>query len=441
MKCYLSTMLQTEELFTILRDQNFWYKELDTEYVKRKMYLREDLLRSKAIIALKGPRRAGKTVLLKQYIGFLLQSNVSKEQILYLNLEDYRFAGQYSIALLEKLYEIYKAQMNPDKKTYFFIDEIQNIPDFERFLRTFYDAKKEVKFIVTGSNAQLLSKELGTLLTGRIATVEVFPFSFIEFLMYHHIALNESAYYLLEPKKAMIKNYFEKYLQEGAIPEFFGEPNLKERQAEYVENILYRDIVERFSIRNAKLIKALTLFLITNSGKMVSINKLTRLFGVSINTIQEYLHYLEMTYLFFLLHKSSYSLKERTTAPAKVYCIDTGLMYALSFRFSEDKGRMLETLVFIELCRRKKEIFYFIEQFECDFIIKEGLKMTQAIQVCQTIEKSETRKRELNGLTAAMRFYKLQNGLLLTEDTYDDIIVEGFSIKIRPLWFWLLEKE
>ena len=293
---------------------------------------------------------------------------------------------------------------------------------------------------MTGSNARLLSKELGTLLTGRISTIEVFPFSFDEFLHYNNLTLKQTSYSYLRGEKIKIKNLFSRYIQYGAIPEFFGQKDIQTRQTEYFENILYRDIIERFNIRNPRLLKDLAVNLFSNASKIISLNKLSNSLNLSANTLQEYISGLEAAYLVFYLKKFSYSFKEVSTSQSKIYCIDTGLANTIGFRLSEDFGRILENLVFLELKRQNKEIYYFGQKQECDFVIKEKTKITGAIQVCAGLINKDTIKRELDGLVEALDYFKLNHGMILTEDKFDDLTYKNKNIKIRPIWFWLLNK-
>ncbi len=370
----------------------------------------------------------------------LVKEKIKKEQILYVNLEDYRLYPFYSLELLGKILETYKENINPKQKTFFLIDEIQNVKGFEHFLRTLYDQEKDIKLIITGSNSKLLSKELGSLLTGRISTITAFPFSFEEFLVFKNVILETKEYLYLEQKKNILKKHFNRYLKFGAIPEFLKDEDPFFRLKEYLDNILFKDIVERFNIRNIRLIKELSLYLISNSSNVFSINRLSRMFKVSINTIQEYLSDLNMAYLFFYLDKFSFSVKERITTQSKVYTIDTGLMNAVGFKLSSGIGNLLENLVFLELLRNNKEVYYYSEaKRECDFIIKENLKVVEAIQVTKSLEN--TREREVEGLIMVLKRFKLKTGLILTQDEFNDVNHGRFKISIRPIWFWLLNKK
>ncbi len=442
-------MLEKKELFRIMREQNYWYREIPPEnYTKRPEYIQgiKNTLDSRSITVIKGPRRAGKTVLIDQTLRLLLEMGIEKEQMLYVNLEDYRFYKYYSLELLEQILETYEENINYEMKAYVFIDEIQNIEGFERFLRTKLDQKKNIKFIITGSNAKLLSKELGTLLTGRMTGIEVFPFSFKEYMDFNKVDLPKVDYYTLESEKLKIKQIFHRYMEYGAIPEFFEEEEPRQRQIEYFENVLFRDIVERYNIRNVKLIKELGIYLASNTANLYSINQLSKTFDASVNTIQSYLSDLNMAYLFFYMDKFSFSFKGQVNSRSKSYCIDTGLLNAVGFKFSEDRGRILENIVFLELTRygNKNEIYYHRDAAtskECDFIVKEGLKISLAIQVTESLDNEKTRKREFDGLVDAMRTHKLKEGLILTDDEFDNIKYQKLKIKVRPIWFWLLNKE
>ncbi|MHA1292780.1 MAG: ATP-binding protein [Promethearchaeota archaeon] len=434
-------MIEKSVLFEILREQNFWYTTPEFNYIDRQKYLEQITkhLSSKSILVIQGPRRSGKTVLLKLLIKSMMES-INKNFILYVNLEDYRLVPYYSLELLEKIYEVFREYINPKNEVYYIIDEIQNIDGFEHFLRTKYDNEEKIKFIITGSNSKLLSKELASLLTGRTLTFEIFPFSFKEYLNYQKIQVEDNSYYALESKRHEFKHLFNNYCNYGAIPEYLDNP-VKERLEEYFENVILKDIVERYNLRNAKLIKQLGIYLLSNASSLTSYNSLSKTFDVSINTIKEYISYLEAAYLFFSVSKFSFSYKKHVTVPSKVYCIDNGLINLVSFKFIENRGKLFENLVFLELKRNKKEIYYHSDKKECDFILKDKLKITNSIQVTVSIQDEKTKHRELNGLLEAIKAYDLNEGLILTEDEYDDFNAGVFKIKVRPIWFWLLNKE
>ena len=377
------------------------------------------------IIILTGLRRSGKSTILKQIMN-------SKLAYCYVNFEDERFIdfkAQEFEQLNEVLIEVYN---NP--KIYFF-DEIQNIGKFETFVRRLQDQGKKV--IITGSNASLLSKELGTRLTGRYKPFEVFPFSFIEFLRFKKIMPEKNWFYLAEKKVKLIK-LFDEYLFNGGMPEY-----LKNNDKEYIrtiyENIIYRDIIARYSIKRQKLLKELVNILTTNISSLFTYNSLKTDLGLANSiTVKEYISYLNNSYLFFELQKFDFSIRKQLNAPKKIYLVDPIFNQVLGLNFSLNKGKVLENIVFIELKRNNKEIYYYSNKNECDFIVKERTKIKKAIQVCYLLNK-ENKEREIEGLLEAMNKLKLKKGLILTQDQEEEIERKNKKIKIMPVWKWLLQ--
>jgi predicted AAA+ superfamily ATPase len=378
----------------------------------------------KRILILTGVRRSGKSTLLKQ----IMQH---KQGGYYVNFEDERlfdFKAQDFEMLNEVLIEAY-GHVN----TYFF-DEIQNIERFETFVRRLQDDGKKV--IITGSNASLLSKEYGTRLTGRYKAFEVYPFSFREFLSFKQITFKKNDYYSTEKKVAFFK-LFKEYLLSGGFPEY-----LKNRDNDYLktvyENILYKDIITRYSIKRERLVKELVNILTTNATLPITYNSLKNSLGLSnAITVKEYISYLNNSYFFFELLKFSHSIKQQLGSPRKIYLIDSAFNLVIGMNYTPNKGRNLENAVFIELKRKGKEIHYYSDKNECDFVIKNGTKITEAIQVCYTLD-DKNKKREIDGLLAAMAAFKLNEGLILTMEQTEELKIEGRKIKILPVHRWLL---
>ena len=224
----------------------------------------------------------------------------------------------------------------------------------------------------------------------------------------------------------------------GGIPEY-----LKTENREYIktlyESIIYRDVLVRHNISNEKTMKELMLFVLSNVGKLISYNSLKNVLRLkNSTTVKEYFNHLENSYLVSLLSKYSYSLKENIYANKKVYMIDNGFPTILGFRFSENRGRLLENLILIELKIRKEEIFYYQEKHECDFIVLEGTKVKQSIQVCYELT-DENKSREYNGLLETMKRFNLSMGLLLTYDQEDEIAIDNKKVIVKPVWKWLIE--
>ncbi len=378
------------------------------------------------VLILTGVRRCGKSILLKQ---IMAETN----QWSYINFEDERlldFRAQDFEMLNEVLIEAYGPT-----KIYFF-DEIQNIEKFETFVRRLQDGGK--KIIITGSNAALLSKEFGTRLTGRYKSFEVYPFSFSEYLKFKEVDTKKEDWHDVN-KKVMLLKLFEEYLIIGGLPEY-----TKNQDKDYIrtlfENILYKDIITRYSIKREKIIKELVNILATNATSQITYNSLKKTLHLSnAITVKEYISYLSNSYLFFELLKISHSLKEQLASPRKIFLVDSAFHQVCGLTFTPNKGRNLENAVFIELKRKRNEIYYYANKNECDFVIKNGTKITHAIQVCHTIDEFN-REREINGLLDAMNSFKLDEGIVLTFEQTDEFNADGKKIRVIPMLKWAIEE-
>ncbi len=414
------------ELKEIIIDQN--NRKEQEDLVDREIFLKADsYIKNDFVIIISGIRRCGKSTLLaqirKKHSGHYI--NFDDERLINFRVEDFK--------VLEELFiELY------GEKRIFYFDEIQNIPMWERFVRRLHDERKKV--FITGSNASMLSKELGTHLTGRYLMLSMFPFSFLEFLYLKKFELNKNSIYLTA-SRAKIKNNFEEYFINGGFPEYLKELNIDYLKTLY-ESIIYRDILVRYKIPNEKSLKELVSLAINSISKEISFNSIKKILGLgSSTTVKDYFDYLENSFLIFLVPKFDYSLRKQMYYNKKVYCIDNGLAKYLGFRISPDNGRLLENIVFIELKRRGKEIYYHVEKRECDFVIKEGAKIIKAIQVCYELTR-DNKEREIEGLTQAMSKFKLKEGLILTHDQEEEIKLKGNSkIIIKPVWKWLLNSK
>jgi len=395
--------------------------------------LREKLSGVKKFIELKhsivitGVRRCGKSVFLSEIM------NNFYEKFYYVNFEDERLAS-FELGDFNMLYEVCLELFGKCKV--FSLDEVQNVDGWERWVRRKYE--DNFKFFITGSNARLLSKELATSLTGRHLQFSIYPFSFREFLDFKKFVFKKEDLYLIERRVLLVK-YFSEYLKKGGFPEF-----LKYEQKEilqgYFNDIIQRDIVERHNIKNVKQLKEFARYLITNSGNLVSYNKLKKIGEIkSVNTVIKYFSYLEDAYLLFSLPYFSYSLKKQTANQFKIYAIDNGLKEAISFKFSEDLGKLYENMVAIELKRRNKEFYYWknIQHEEVDFVIKEK-KVDELIQVCYSTEDTNTKNRELKALLKASKELKCNKLLVITSDYEGEEKSGNKKIRFVPLWKWIL---
>jgi len=408
-------------------------KTLQSDFVERDVFSHAiKLQKADNILVIAGVRRAGKSVLLQQ----LRQSN--SDQDYYLNFEDERLVD-FTVDDFQKLLEVFIELFGEQQIFYF--DEIQNIIGWERFVRRLYN--NGYKIIITGSNATMLSQEFGTHLTGRYCQITLFPFSFREYLHYHKICYPQKIKNIDTTGKASMQKYFGEYMQNGGFPGFVKSLQIEQLQSLY-EGVLYRDIIARYHINKITELKTLINFAASNIGKSISFNKLKVLLQLgNASTIKDFFDYLRNTYLFFLLPQFDYSLKKQILANKKVYIIDTSLAKLLGFRFSDDAGRMLENLVFLELMRQKKEIYYHSDKKECDFIVKENGKIVTCIQVTMHIFDEATKQREIEGLLEAMQCYHLSSGMLLTYDTEGEkkITISKFkrryTVQILPVWKWM----
>lgn len=425
-------------------------KELLIEYRQRFLTTRTDLIRRevqdniepfikfKEVIIITGPRRGGKSSLMKLICDDLIKENkVPSSNILYLNFEDERFID-FNTSDFAHTYELFLQINKPTGRLYFFLDEIQNVTGWERWVNRLYE-NENIKIFITGSNASLLSSEISTALTGRNRTVTNFPFSFGEFLTFKNYKLQENDFYQTR-KRAVIKSFFQEYLKLGGYPEIIkiNDPTLLEQ---YFKDIIYRDILPRYSIKKIKEIRELCLFLASNLASIHSYNKLQNLIEVkSINTVKAYLEILEEAYLFFRINLFDYSIKRQIYNPSKIYIIDTALGNSISFKFSENIGHIYENLVFLELKRRNKEIYYWKSKKgkEVDFLIKKGLNIEEAIQVSYNLDYKKTLNREIESLLMAKDEFKIKHLSIITEDEEAEKEIGDVKIKIIPLWKWLL---
>ena len=336
----------------------------------------------------------------------------------YFNFEDPRLS-EFKVHDFEKLTLALK-ELN-GSEVYFF-DEIQNVPQWETYIRSLLDQKKKV--FLTGSNASLLSRELGTKLTGRNLRYELYPFSFTE--------------YCLFKEKKPDHNVFLDYFNKGGFPEYIRYNEQKILQDIYLD-ILYRDIISRHKLKNEKSLKEVANFLISNAGKEFSYNSLKKIFSLGTATTPiNYVSYLEDSYLLFVISKFDFSLKKQAVNPKKAYVIDNALGDTVASKFTKDQGRMLENIVFLELKKRHETVFYFKRKGECDFITKDKNAVSAVYQVCYELTPDNL-DRELGGLIEAVKETKVKTFLILTMNQEDWFEKDGLKIKALPVWKWLLD--
>jgi len=437
--------MDKQEIISVLEEWNFWSKPFKESFNRPSYELEiESKSKTNEIIFLKGVRRSGKSTILLNYIKHLIANNTPKENILFVNLEDPRFASELSLQLLEDIKYAYIYYINPTQKPYIFLDEIQNINGFEKWLLKEYELQNAHLF-ATGSNSKLLSKEIGSSLSGRYLDIQVFPLSFKEFLEFKGFSIKKP--YDLIYLKTEIERAFEEFMFYGAFPKVALTKDITLKEAElknYFDSILLRDIIARYKLDNFKVLEQLSILLLSSISNIISINKLKNRFKVSYDLIKRYIEYLENAYMIYSVPLFDWSLQKQFSNPKKIYSIDTGLSKRVSFEVGKRVGDILENIVFLELKRRFEDIYYFKTQqgYEVDFLIKKHEQITHLIQVTQTLSDEKTKKREIRSLLKA---YDELNGsnntiklIILTTNQSQTITLDNKTIEIKNIIEWLL---
>jgi len=376
---------------------------------------------------IKGARRCGKSTLLKQLVHEKFNQN-----FFYFNFDEERIAN-FKVEDFQSLMEVF-IELFGDKKTVFF-DEIQNISGWELFINRLL--RQNYHVFITGSNSNLLSKELGTHLTGRHVDLELYPFSFVEYLRARKIEPNKKYYSTKDV--AVFSKKFKEYLKGGGMPEkvvFNNEAIL----SQVITDITQKDIVNRYDLRKPAEFKAVLNFLISNAAHPITYRAIRNNFEIkSVTTVQKYVQYAEETYLIFLVNKYEKKTKLLNKNPKKVYCVDNGIITKNTPTMKEQDGDLLENTVALHLKRLNKEFYYYStkNKSETDFVVPSE---KQAIQVCYELN-DRNKEREINGLVNAMKELKTKTGLILTLDQEQELDHKGDKIIVKPVWQWLLENE
>ena len=419
--------MKREDIYYVLFEQQ---KELEEkkEFVNRELTKKTlSFLHLKLPIVITGVRRCGKSTLMHIIKN---QLKLEEKDYLYIDFNDERLIN-FSMEDFQKILDFLNEQ-DYKKDCCLFLDEIQETAGWEKWINRI---KEKHSIFITGSNSKLLSKEIATFLTGRSINISLYPFSFAEFLDAKKIKTKNWKFDL--KIQSQLRKEFLNYTSSGGIPKVIVDNDKRLLQENY-ENILYRDIVKRFNQNLEKSIKEASIYLLSNVSNKLSIRSLSKIIQVrNLSTLKSILDAFEKAFLFSFTNKFDFSVKKQIQNPRKIYCIDNGFITEASFRFSEDRGRILENLVFIELKRKEGDIYYFSKKKECDFLIRKGLKIEKAIQVCYDLNEGN-KERELSGLMEAMEKFKLEEGLILTYDQEEELKIKDKKIKIIPVWKWLL---
>lgn len=392
-----------------------------------------------------GVRRSGKSTLMFQLIQQLLDGGVPRQNILYLNFFDDRLHQLQHDGLgviLEAYYSLYPEKKNSEK-LYCFFDEIQTIPGWEPFVDRLIRTEK-CQVYITGSSARMLSKEIATQMRGRALSWEVFPFTFQEFLDHKGV---ESKGPLSTKKRLLIQKAFEDYWETGGFPEVAGlDKHLRIKiHQEYLQAILFRDLVERHDISHPKALSDLAHWLINNASSLYSVNRLTTYLKslghkVPKSSVSDYLEWFEDAFFLFTVRIFDASLARANTNPKKIYCVDHSMVTSVASGILVNSGKLLENLVFATLRRINQGIYYYKTKGgrEVDFLLQKTSRHRMLVQVCESMADPQTRKREITSLTEAMAELKLKTGYIVTQNEEEKIDIEFGKINLVPVWQFLL---
>lgn len=395
--------MTTAEIITILEKWNFWNQKIDAGF-RRESCLKKlnKLLAMTEVVALTGVRRSGKSTLILQIIEELIAKGVNPQNTLYVNFEEPNFYDSLNVKFLSKIFDAYMEFFDPKEKVYIFLDEVQLVKEWERFVAALYDRRVNVKIFVTGSSSNFLMEEISTLLSGRYVSEVIYPLSFAEFLDF------KKEKYSPLIKRPKLYNYLREYIEFGGFPKVVVEKekyNKKTLLVEYFNSILERDILFRHRIKNEKDIKEIAGFALANISSRISTYKIEKAFRISNPNARRYFEYFQESFMLQFATFFSYSVKKQTYNPQKVFCIDTGLRNAVSFKFSEDIGKLLENMVYLELLRKKETPYYWEGKGEIDFVLRRGHKVSELINVCYSLN-AQSLEREIKSLEEGMSEFK-----------------------------------
>jgi uncharacterized protein len=392
-----------------------------------------------------GMRRSGKTWTLYQIMHDLISKGTDLTKILYLNFEDDRLSDMTTKNfqdILRAYFELYPEYVGRDD-IHFFFDEIHEVDVWQKFIRRLLDQEK-VHIYITGSSAKMLSKEIASTLRGRTFAQEIFPYSFVEYLSALQVELPKN---ILGKNRITLMHHVRNFLKWGGFPETVGkEPDIhRALLQEYISTVIYRDIIERYMIKSIHPLRLLLTHCLRNSATVFSINKMYKTFKslgheVSKSALYEYMDYFEDAYCVFSLEKFDLSQRKSTTSMKKIFAVDQGLITAETMASNFDEAAQLETAVFAYLRRKSEKIFYYTTQDgkEVDFIMILPDQQAFLYQVSLTLQEASTRKREINALVTAMSELNLRNGVIITLEEEEEIVLEQGRIMVMPLIKFLI---
>ncbi len=429
-----------KELLDKIQTLNFWFKEQETGFRRNEL---DEVLKfiedTKTAIIITGIRRAGKTFLARQILKEKLKT-IQPEQTLFINFEDPALEPYLNTNSLEELYQTYRYFLNKDKLMYLVLDEVQNIPKWEKWVWFMMDLGDKVKFIITGSSSKIFKGEYASTLSGRTITFNISSLDFTDFLRFKGYSLKKNESY------SSLSPLLHEFIEFGGFPLIVLNNEKNSYLKQLFEDIILKDIILKYNLRELE-IKKLAVLMVNYFSSLISVRRMQRTMEeiaqtkISPTSINNYFYYLEDSYLFFMVPIFSYKIKEQMLYPKKVYCSDTGIINALTLKFSENIGRLYENLVAITLIKKagKENVCYWKDSqgHEIDFVVKENLSVSQLIQVSYKIN-DDNKERELTSLIKAMDEFKLKKGTVITENYESQEKISGKTITFIPLWKWLL---
>ncbi len=430
-----------KKLLELVQDFNLWHKPQEIGFERQELSQVLPLVEDTRIaLIITGLRRAGKTFLARQIL-HAKQNTITPEQTLFINFEDPLLEPYLNIESLQNLYESYRYFLNKDKRAYIVLDEVQNVPKWEKWVRIQLEKNENIKFIITGSSSKIFKGELANVLSGRTVTFPLFPLNFSNFLQFKSPQNKWKSYSSLKPLLA-------EYIEYGGLPLVVTTSQKEIFLKQLFEDIIVKDIILKYKLREVE-IKKIAILLLHYFSNLVSVQRLRNTakeiakVDISPTSINNYLYYFEDAFLFFFIPIFSYKIKEQMQYPRKAYCLDTGIINSLTLKFSENQGKLYENIVATTLFRRvgKENLFYWKSPagYEVDFVIKEGLNVRQLIQVCYTISK-DAKEREIRAVQKAAAEFGLTQALIITEQDERKEHLDSLTITYIPLWKWLLQE-
>ncbi len=423
-----------------LEKWNRWgSNQLNSKILRSYTALITPYIHTEEIVVLTGPRRAGKSTILYQLMDVLESHGVPREALFHMNFEEPRLSSKLTTEMLDKLYECYREHVYPKGKAYLFLDEIQNVEEWERWVRA-RNETENVKIFITGSSAKLMSREISTLLTGRHLSFEILPLSFFEFLNFNQISPPSHKRPVDAPP--IIKQALNNYIKWGGFPAVTlakTEQHKRSILLEYFDDILYKDIVLRHQIRDVIGLRNIAVHLLSQTSKLISFQRVSNIFQVSEDTSKNYCSYIQEAFIVEMLSYYSVKASIRQRHPHKVHAMDLGIRNTVSITNSKDEGRIIESLVYQNLrTRHGNNVFYWSGNQEIDFVIQEGNNVTQLWQVAiDGLEEQKVINRELSAFEEAKKIFPEAKMFLVTKSLPKKW--NEFPCTVIPLWRFLLD--